>query len=54
MPKVLLAGSIQLDLEYIFNRVKGLNASKGPFDLLLCVGNFANDDDGMVGNMLLA
>ena len=46
MPKVLFAGSVKLDLWFIFSKVKSLNESKGPFDLLFCVGSFADDEEG--------
>ena len=46
MPKVLIAGSVKLDIEFIFSKVRSLHASKGPFDLLFCVGSFADDEAG--------
>ena len=38
--KVLIAGDARGALEALFARVGTLHASKGPFDCLLCVGDF--------------
>lgn len=38
--KVLLAGDVNGKIDALFKRVNSVNASNGPFDLLLCVGSF--------------
>ena len=38
--KVLVSGDARGDLATLFGRVGTLHASKGPFDCLLCVGDF--------------
>jgi hypothetical protein len=40
--KVLVAGEVQGRIDALFKRVGSVNASNGPFDLLLCVGAFFN------------
>lgn len=40
MVKVLFAGEPSGRIEALFKRVAAVNASNGPFDLLLCTGAF--------------
>lgn len=40
--KILLAGGVQGKIDALFKRVATVNASNGPFDLLLCTGSFFN------------
>lgn len=41
--KILVAGDCKGQFDMLFDRVAALHASKGPFDLLLCVGDFLGD-----------
>lgn len=36
----LLCGDVEGRFNSLFNRVEAINKKSGPFDLLLCVGNF--------------
>ncbi|KAJ8960251.1 hypothetical protein NQ318_003976 [Aromia moschata] len=38
--KILLCGDVEGRFEALFKRVETINKKSGPFDLLLCVGNF--------------
>ena len=38
--KILIAGSVRGNLEGLYKRVAAVNKSNGPFDLLLCTGDF--------------
>ena len=38
--KILIAGSVHGKLKDLFKRVAAVNKSNGPFDLLLCTGDF--------------
>lgn len=40
MVKVLFAGDVGGKVEALFKRVATVNASNGPFDVLLCTGGF--------------
>jgi len=40
MPKVLVAGDVAGGLEDLFKRVGTVNSKSGPFDCLLCTGEF--------------
>ena len=40
MVKALFAGDCGGKVEALFKRVSTVNASNGPFDLLLCTGGF--------------
>jgi hypothetical protein len=42
--KVLLAGDVLGHIEALFKRAAAVNASNGPFDLLLCTGGFFAPD----------
>lgn len=42
--KVLIAGDARGDVDALFARVGAVHASKGPFDCLLCVGDFFGAD----------
>nr|XP_027197569.1 CWF19-like protein 1 [Dermatophagoides pteronyssinus] len=42
--KILVAGSVKGQYEKFFKRVSDVNRKAGPFDLLLCVGDFFGDD----------
>ncbi|EKX45758.1 hypothetical protein GUITHDRAFT_138633 [Guillardia theta CCMP2712] len=45
MPKVLVCGDAQGNLDELFNRVATVNAKNGPFDMLLCAGEFFSSAD---------
>ncbi|KAF2899890.1 hypothetical protein ILUMI_06297 [Ignelater luminosus] len=38
--KILFCGDVEGKFNSLFNRVESINKKSGPFDLLLCVGNF--------------
>ena len=38
--KILIAGSVHGKLKDLYKRVAAVNKSNGPFDLLLCTGDF--------------
>lgn len=38
--KVLICGDVEGRFKFLFNKVDGINKKNGPFDFLLCVGNF--------------
>jgi len=40
--KVLLTGDVDGKIEALFKRAASVNASNGPFHILLCVGAFLN------------
>ena len=42
--KVLISGPVNGKLDALFQRVATVNAKSGPFDALLCVGGFFEDD----------
>ncbi|KAK9275164.1 hypothetical protein L1049_022423 [Liquidambar formosana] len=42
-PRILLSGDVQGRLNQLFKRVSSVNKSTGPFDALLCVGQFFPD-----------
>ncbi|CAA6660931.1 unnamed protein product [Spirodela intermedia] len=47
-PKILVCGDVLGRLKQLFKRVQSVNASNGPFDVLLCVGQFfPNSPDGL-------
>lgn len=56
MVKVLFAGNVGGQVEALFKRVGTVNASNGPFDLLLCTGGFfepkGSDDADYTGELL--
>jgi hypothetical protein len=41
----LVCGDVEGKLQKLFSRVENINKGQGPFDLLLCVGNFFGDTD---------
>ncbi|KAK6183907.1 hypothetical protein SNE40_006477 [Patella caerulea] len=43
--KVLACGDVEGRFSQIFNRVSAIQKKSGPFDLLLCVGDFFGDND---------
>ncbi|CAM1328174.1 CWF19L1 (predicted) [Pycnogonum litorale] len=43
--KVLISGSVHGKLNQLFTRVNSINKRNGPFDLLLCVGDFFGNDN---------
>jgi hypothetical protein len=45
MPKVLVAGDVGGNLEELFKRVGAVNSKSGPFDCLLCTGEFFGSAD---------
>ncbi|KAF5743056.1 zinc finger CCCH domain-containing protein 64-like [Tripterygium wilfordii] len=42
-PRILLCGDVVRRLNQLFKRVQSVNKSAGPFDALLCVGQFFPD-----------
>ncbi|KAL5572475.1 hypothetical protein UlMin_022072, partial [Ulmus minor] len=42
-PRILLCGDVSGRLNQLFKRVASVNKSAGPFDALLCVGQFFPD-----------
>ena len=38
--KLLVSGDVRGEVAQLFDRVGPLHASKGPFDCLLCIGDF--------------
>ncbi|XP_066588758.1 CWF19-like protein 1 isoform X2 [Prorops nasuta] len=38
--KVLIAGDVEGHFKFLFSKVENINKKNGPFDFLLCVGNF--------------
>ncbi|OAD59303.1 CWF19-like protein 1 [Eufriesea mexicana] len=38
--KVLICGDVEGHFKFLFNKVEAINKKSGPFDFLLCVGNF--------------
>lgn len=44
--KVLIAGDVEGNFKLLFARVDAINKKNGPFDFLLCVGNFFGEDNG--------
>lgn len=49
--KVLLAGPCRGEVDALFKRVSSVNTSNGPFDVLICVGQFfaSGEPGGGVG-----
>ena len=45
MPKVLVAGDVGGNLDELFKRVGAVNSKSGPFDCLLCTGEFFGSAD---------
>jgi hypothetical protein len=45
MPKILVAGDVGGNLEELYKRVSTVNAKSGPFDCLLCAGEFFGSAD---------
>lgn len=43
--KVLLCGDVEGNFKFLFNKVDSINKKSGPFDFLLCVGNFFGADN---------
>uniref|UniRef100_A0A914WE37 CWF19-like protein 1 n=1 Tax=Plectus sambesii TaxID=2011161 RepID=A0A914WE37_9BILA len=42
--KVLVAGEVRGQFDALFKRVAAVNSKAGPFDMLICVGEFFGDD----------
>ena len=40
-----MCGDVNGDFAQLFKRVKSVNAKAGPFDLLLCTGDFFGSDE---------
>ncbi|KAF3794867.1 Zinc finger CCCH domain-containing protein 64 [Nymphaea thermarum] len=51
-PRVLLSGDVLGRLPILFKRVCAVNKSNGPFDFLLCVGQFFPDDPELLGEFM--
>uniref|UniRef100_T1JGW9 Small ribosomal subunit protein uS17 n=1 Tax=Strigamia maritima TaxID=126957 RepID=T1JGW9_STRMM len=45
MQKILVSGDVDGKFSQLFQRVETVNKKAGPFDMLLCVGNFFASDD---------
>lgn len=43
--KVLICGDVEGRFKFLFNKVDTINKKNGPFDFLLCVGNFFGSDN---------
>ncbi|KAJ9592078.1 hypothetical protein L9F63_001387, partial [Diploptera punctata] len=43
--KVLVCGDVEGKFKTLFSRVENINKKNGPFDMLLCVGNFFGTND---------
>ncbi|CAK9830877.1 CWF19-like protein 1 [Anthophora retusa] len=43
--KVLICGDVEGHFTFLFNKVEAINKKSGPFDFLLCVGNFFGEDN---------
>lgn len=44
IPFSLVAGDVEGQYDALFNRVNTINKKSGPFDMLLCVGDFFSSD----------
>ncbi|KZS05856.1 CWF19 protein 1 [Daphnia magna] len=42
--KILVVGDVEGQYDVLFNRVRTINKKSGPFDMLLCVGDFFSSD----------
>ncbi|CAN6457093.1 unnamed protein product [Victoria cruziana] len=51
-PRVLLCGDVLGRLPILFKRVSAVNKSNGPFDFLLCVGQFFPDDPELLDEFM--
>lgn len=45
--KVLVCGDVEGRYKQLFSRVETINKKNGPFDMLLCVGNFFGSSNGL-------
>ncbi|XP_032680222.1 CWF19-like protein 1 [Odontomachus brunneus] len=43
--KVLICGDVEGNFNFLFSKVDAINKKSGPFDFLLCVGNFFGKDN---------
>ncbi|EFN63870.1 CWF19-like protein 1 [Camponotus floridanus] len=43
--KVLICGDVEGHFKFLFSKVEAINKKSGPFDFLLCVGNFFGEDN---------
>ncbi|CAL7946098.1 unnamed protein product [Xylocopa violacea] len=43
--KVLICGDVEGNFSFLFNKVEAINKKSGPFDFLLCVGNFFGENN---------
>ena len=43
--KVLMCGDVEGHFKFLFNKIDAINKKSGPFDFLLCVGNFFGEDN---------
>ncbi|XP_026320616.1 CWF19-like protein 1 [Hyposmocoma kahamanoa] len=46
--KTLICGDVNGNFNSLFSRVETINKKSGPFDVLLCVGNFFGDDNSQL------
>lgn len=43
--KVLICGDVEGHFKFLFSKVEAINKKSGPFDFLLCIGNFFGEDN---------
>lgn len=43
--KVLICGDVEGHFKFLFSKVEAIDKKNGPFDFLLCVGNFFGEDN---------
>ncbi|XP_031622103.1 CWF19-like protein 1 homolog [Contarinia nasturtii] len=43
--KILVCGDVRGNFKVLFNKIQNINQKSGPFDLLLCVGDFFGSDN---------
>lgn len=44
----LICGDVNGNFHSLFSRVESINKKSGPFDVLLCAGNFFGDDNSQL------
>ncbi len=44
----LVAGDVEGQYDALFSRVQTINKKSGPFDMLLCVGDFFSHDESLL------
>lgn len=43
--KVLICGDVEGHFKFIFDKIEAINKKSGPFDFLLCIGNFFGENN---------